>query len=588
VRDLSTGQLGYVTQLNSQAPVQLFVSDTSGQPPLLVDDRSGIDAVGGWSPDGRWLAFATQDPHSQTSAICLLPAPVRTGTTWKSVPFKCASVSGDAGYLAWESDPTSDRLSFISMGSTTAQLEELSIKPATAHTATRVAAVARSTGSTDDVSRPNPGPPWTMVVLLWLGAWWPRMRRTEQWPSPRHDGSASGSEHDNLAVYDDCTVDAPPLRVGIVSEALKWPPDEALKRIALAIVQGLSEHGEVLAIGTRGQRPDAEPYPVRCLRTNRAFLSLRLWGVIAAFRPNVLCYLPGSGLTTWSLIRALALRGGLVLRGQHPLLALVAVQPRRRGKVGAWLLERMSSGLVIVQSLAARAALEAQGCRRVHVLEAGVDLTVFAPVTSQRRAALRRQYGIPLDTFVVLHVGHLKSNRHLDVLTTLAQQLTRSLILIVGSTSTVADPAIATRLSAAGITILHRYLPHVEEVYQLADCYVFPVRDDQGSAQLPLSVLEALACELPVVTTRFGALPEYLPPSDAIDFCDTQEEFIAAVRARRLRSVPPTSARKLVMRYGWDLQVAKLVRELRIQLDRQPIRAPRASHPPRDGGETSA
>ena len=51
------------------------------------------------------------------------------------------------------------------------------------------------------------------------------------------------------------------------------------------------------------------------------------------------------------------------------------------------------------------------------------------------------------------------------------------------------------------------YITHLEEIYALSDCYVFPTTDRRYCVEMPLSVLEAMSCNLPMLTTRFGALP---------------------------------------------------------------------------------
>ena len=50
------------------------------------------------------------------------------------------------------------------------------------------------------------------------------------------------------------------------------------------------------------------------------------------------------------------------------------------------------------------------------------------------------------------------------------------------------------------------YIPEVEDIYRLSDLYLFLAESDTAAIEVPLSVLEAMACNLPVICTPFGGL----------------------------------------------------------------------------------
>jgi glycosyltransferase involved in cell wall biosynthesis len=358
------------------------------------------------------------------------------------------------------------------------------------------------------------------------------------------------------------------LHVSIVSEALKWPPDEALKLVAHRLTLGMTQLGDVHAVGTRGKRGAPAPSSVTMLRINRTFLSLTLWRTLWRFAPDVLIYLPGSGLTTYSLIRALVLRLIFVARWKRPMIVVVSIQPRRWRQSHAWLLRALDPVLLVVQSPLRRVELEAAGIRTL-LLYGGVDPIMFYPVDQQRRALLRRAYGISPDRFVVLHVGHLKPSRNLDVLKRVKEHLPEVDVVLAVSSSTVPDQRVVQELTEAGVRIINRYVPHIEDLYQLADCYLFPVEDSQGCAELPLSVLEALACGLQVVTRRFGALPDVLPAEECVCFYDTLDELLAAIRTHEQSRQSAGSARRarwIALRHSWTHSAVRLANDIRVLL----------------------
>lgn len=141
-------------------------------------------------------------------------------------------------------------------------------------------------------------------------------------------------------------------------------------------------------------------------------------------------------------------------------------------------------------------------------IKTGVDTKRFVPVPPERKAELRRKYGIPADKPVVLHVGHLNGRRNLGHLLELDEQFH----IVVVTSSWVAhqrDESLRTALlSKSNVTLFEGYLPDIAEIYQLSDVYFFPVVNTHGCINVPLSVMEAASCGIPVAATRFGELKE--------------------------------------------------------------------------------
>jgi len=117
----------------------------------------------------------------------------------------------------------------------------------------------------------------------------------------------------------------------------------------------------------------------------------------------------------------------------------------------------------------------------------------------------------------------------------------------------------AAAYSPAKYGILTEYLPHVEHLYQASDAYVFPVTSTDNAIEVPLSVLEALACDVPVVSTRFGGLPRLFGERQhpAVTFVDSPRALVEAAIA--VSWSPPRGGRALVLDYAWERVAASLV-----------------------------
>ena len=58
----------------------------------------------------------------------------------------------------------------------------------------------------------------------------------------------------------------------------------------------------------------------------------------------------------------------------------------------------------------------------------------------------------------------------------------------------IENPEQRQQIEESGVTIFHGYMEKIEEVYQMADVYLFPTRSGNYVISVPLSVMEALAC----------------------------------------------------------------------------------------------
>ena len=201
----------------------------------------------------------------------------------------------------------------------------------------------------------------------------------------------------------------------------------------------------------------------------------------------------------------------------------------------------------------------------------GVDTSKFLPVDGAKKQELRSRYSIPGDEYVISHVGHITPWRSLEVFNELARDRGTH-VLIVGSTSLFEPhPEILAVLKQSGCDVRLEFFPNIAEVYQLSDCYVFPGGVAQPSAlpllipermkvpaiEIPLSVLEARACGLSVVTSRFGGLESLFASDEGVHFCNSTAEILETTeQIREEGSVPAPPA--IVERYDWVNVLAEL------------------------------
>ena len=301
-------------------------------------------------------------------------------------------------------------------------------------------------------------------------------------------------------------------------------PDEAVRKIAHHLAHGLAKRHQVLP---------AEVGHPRC------------WRDIRRFQPRILHFVLSPTLQglAWAKILSFAYRpAATVVSAPHPHLGV-------QGRLASW----FRPDMLLVQAEDSERLFRSLGYR-TRFLPNGVDTQRFLPADATTKARLREKHGIDLDKFVVLHVGAVNRGRNLEGLSNLQGGDTQ--VLVVGRVSEQGSPRLAARLREAGCLVLTEYLSRLEELYALADCYLFPTRDRRYSVEMPLSVLEAMSCNLPVVTTRFGALPRVFQDGGGLVFVDQDEDFPHALNTAR--GAAEVSTRDKVLRHDW----ASIVDEL--------------------------
>jgi len=329
----------------------------------------------------------------------------------------------------------------------------------------------------------------------------------------------------------------------IITEDMSPPLDEGIKNFAHSLLQAWPSEIPVHGISVLpGRRVNSSK--IASLRVNRLFLSYRLWEELRSYKPGLICYVPSASATLFSFIRSRLLK----LYQPRARVVMVSLQPRHYGWLSRRLIRFLTPDVLFVQHRRAVKQLIALGCH-AQLIPSGVDLDKFTPVSPERKAELRTQYGLEPGKYTVLHVGHVKRERNVQSLVHICQKLAAQVIL-VSSSFPGQDEQLLTELQEQGITIFEQYLPNVEEIYQLADCYVFPVVSEQACIGAPLSVLEAMACNLPVVTLRYGDLPAAFEDGDGLFYAEGPSELPEIVAQNMCTN--SCNTREMVTPYSWQ------------------------------------
>ncbi len=335
----------------------------------------------------------------------------------------------------------------------------------------------------------------------------------------------------------------------LIGKEVGGVPDEGYRNFVRELAGALSRGGPVHTY-TAGSEPAPDlrhlPDPLRLLVGPALFRDLR------RYRPKTIVYVYMATLP--ALLRARLLK----LLAPDATVVIIALQPCPLRGPARVLARLLWPDLLLVTSESERREALRLGANAGCIFS-GVDLARFRPPLPGEKAALRRKWGLPLDTQVVLHVGSLVYGRNLQALVPLVAKPGTTVAVLVSRHQEPDSRRLKNELQERGIKVLEGYQAQVEELYRLADCYVFPVVSPDSAVAFPLSVLEAMASDLPVATTRFGALSEHFGGEMGVRFADTPRELTAAVEA--LLELRP-STRYLAERYSWEATAARLLTQL--------------------------
>jgi glycosyltransferase involved in cell wall biosynthesis len=195
---------------------------------------------------------------------------------------------------------------------------------------------------------------------------------------------------------------------------------------------------------------------------------------------------------------------------------------------------------------------------RVDVIYNGVDTQAFAAASGNRE-----QFGLPKDAFLLLFVGDLRTPRKNlgTVLAALAHLPEHVQIAVAGFLPGSPYPEEAKALGIAHRVHFLGLVKAMPVLMHSVDAFVFPSRYEAMS----LSLLEAMAAGLPVVTARTAGGAEIITPECGIVLDDPDDPQALAGAVARLagddhaRRAMGIAANQLATGFGWARMAAQYI-----------------------------
>lgn len=167
---------------------------------------------------------------------------------------------------------------------------------------------------------------------------------------------------------------------------------------------------------------------------------------------------------------------------------------------------------------------------KIHLLYNTIDTNLFKPIPDLDTVSLRKKLGLATNSKLLIFTGRLTWEKGIDKLLASLDFLETANVevLIIGSISFKIENTSSYEIELKAMAekyknIVHftGYIEHAElpKLYNLADIAVLPSMWEEPAG---LTMLEAMACGTPVITTKSGGIPEYVGDSAIVLTRNTQ------------------------------------------------------------------
>ena len=156
----------------------------------------------------------------------------------------------------------------------------------------------------------------------------------------------------------------------------------------------------------------------------------------------------------------------------------------------------------------------------IRMIPNSVDTTLFCPVDDQQKINLRQKLDLPPTAKIAVYTGRLVSYKGLPLLLRVWQDIQRNhnnvCLVLVGTGGLDIHNCEAELKAYVEANDLQQSVhftgsvQNVPEYLQASDIFVFPTENDA----FPSSLVEAMTCRLPVITTPVGAIKTIVTDQD--------------------------------------------------------------------------
>ena len=203
---------------------------------------------------------------------------------------------------------------------------------------------------------------------------------------------------------------------------------------------------------------------------------------------------------------------------------------------------------------------------KIHYLPGvGIDTTVFSPdaLTKEARSTMRATLGMKPEERMIISVGEIISRKNyktaIDIICRLKAEQIRYFICGQG----VLRPEIEAYAKAQGVEDYVVFLGYTRDIPRLCACADIFLHTSYQEG-LPVAVMEAMACAVPVVASRIRGNVDLIDDGVNGFLCDPQDADGFADRIRKLLNEPDLAEKfrnrglRKIQQYNKDMIIKKV------------------------------
>lgn len=233
--------------------------------------------------------------------------------------------------------------------------------------------------------------------------------------------------------------------------------------------------------------------------------------LVEKFRPHVVNCHRGESFVLWGILKK---------RGRYTLVRTRGDQrPPKNSLINRILHNRVADAIIATNSITARSFTEDLGTapRRVHTILGGVDTNRFYP-DNAAGSTKRDRLGIAHDEFVLGILGRLDPVKGHEILINAVGKAKKSRpdkklrLICIGDEANLKNGDLNVMARKAGIAGNLLITGHVENVQEYLNALDLGVLTSIDSETIARAALEIMACQVPLLSSDVGVMPDLLPP----------------------------------------------------------------------------